>query len=402
MGKRILNRLSARAVTTLRDSGRHADGGGLYLSISKDGGRRWVFLFRRHGSMREMGLGSARDVGLARARDLAKSARDAVAAGLDPIEQRDKARAAKMPFNKCAERYIETNKPGWKNEKHATQWKNTLDKYAAPVIGKVPVDEVTTADVLKILNPIWSTKTETASRVRGRVESVLDFAKAQNFRSGENPARWRGHLDQVLPKRSKVRKVKHHPALPYDELPAFMALLRKRNGEAALALRFLIHTAARTTEVIECVPSEFNIGDAVWTVPEGRMKAEREHRVPLTSAAIEILKSTGRIEKQSGRAVFVGDAPGEPMSNGAMLALLDRMGFGHVTVHGFRSTFRDWASETTSFPNEVVEMALAHKIEDETEAAYRRGDLFNKRKELMAAWSTYCEAEAQSESDTAE
>lgn len=393
MAARTLHRLSARSVTTLKATGRHADGGGLYLSISKDGARRWVFLFRWRGSPREMGLGGARDVTLAKARELATAARAAVKDGRDPISERDKVKAVGVSFEDFAKEFIGIKKAGWKNAKHSSQWDNTLTRYVYPTIGKLAPADITTQHVTKILQPIWSKKTETASRVRGRLESILDAAKAKGLREGENPARWRGHLDQIFPKRSKVRKVKHHPALPFAELPAFIALLRKRNGEGALALRFLIHTAARTTEVIECKPEEFDLSVPAWSVPAERMKADRDHRVPLTDAAIQILEATGRLGTKR-RVMFTGDEPGEPISNNTMLALLERMGFGHVTVHGFRSTFRDWASETTHFHGDVVEMALAHKIESDTEAAYRRGELFEKRKELMAAWSAYCESAA--------
>jgi integrase len=388
---RILNRLSARKVETETRIGRHADGGGLYLSISANGGKRWVFLFKRYGRTREMGLGSVTSVKLARARDLASDARQIVARGGDPILERPNPEAG-LPFEECATRYIAANKPGWKNAKHADQWTNTLKKYAYPVIGRLPAGEVTTDHVIKILTPIWSTKSETASRVRSRIELVLDWAKVHGHRQGENPARWRGHLDQILPKRSKVRRVVHHPALPFAELPAFMEALRSRRGISARALEFTILTAARTSETIGATGAEMNTGTAIWTVPPDRMKAGREHRVPLASRAVAILTDLAKVAKpEPGGWVFPGDSEDGSLSNNAMLALLDRMKFSHVTVHGFRSSFRDWASETTAFPHEVVEMALAHTIENKAEAAYRRGDLFEKRRQLMTAWAEFCE-----------
>jgi integrase len=370
--------------------GRHADGGGLYLSISANGGKRWVFLFKRHGRSREMGLGSANSVKLAQARVLAADARQIVARGGDPILERPNPEAG-LPFDECANRYIAANKPGWKNAKHGDQWTNTLKAYASPVIGRLPAGDVTTDHIIKILNPIWSTKSETASRVRSRIELVLDWAKVHGHRDGENPARWRGHLDQILPKRSKVRRVVHHPALPFAEVPAFMERLRTRRGLSARALEFTILTAARTNEIIGATWAEMNAGAGLWTVPPERMKAGREHRVPLVVRAVAILTDLAEVAKpESVDWVFPGDCEDGSLSNNAMLALLDRMDFGHVTVHGFRSSFRDWASETTAFPHEVVEMALAHTIENKAEAAYRRGDLFEKRRQLMTAWAEFC------------
>ena len=387
---RLLNRLSPRGVAAEKRTGRHADGGGLYLSISGNGGKRWVFLFRRNGRSREMGLGSFSSVPLARAREFASDARQMVARGIDPIEGRPKADAG-LIFSECAVRYIEANKPGWKNVKHAQQWKNTLETYANLTIGKLPAAEVTTDHIIKILNPIWSTKSETASRVRSRIELVLDWAKVHGHRTGENPARWRGHLDQILPKRSKVRRVEHHPALPFAEVPAFVAALQSRRAMAARALEFTILTAARTNEIIGGTWAEVNAGAAIWTVPPIRMKADREHRVPLAPRALEILTDLSRqVVAKPSDWIFPGESEDGSLSNNAMLSLLDRMDMGHITVHGFRSSFRDWASETTPFPHEVVEMALAHTIENKAEAAYRRGDLFEKRRQLMLAWSDFC------------
>jgi integrase len=386
---REINRLNARAVTALSRPGRHADGGGLYLSISTNGGRRWVYLFRRNGKMREMGLGSASVVTLARARELASAARDTVSRGLDPIETRGLHSERSKTFSECSALFIEDNKSGWSNAKHADQWANTLKTYADPVIGRMAVADIATTHIIKILNPIWTTKTETASRVRSRIEAVLDWARVHGLREGENPARWRGHLDQLLPRRSKVARVQHHPALPFTALPDFLIDLRTMEGVAPLALEFTILTAARTNETIGATVSEFTTG--TWIIPGERMKGGREHRVPLVPRSLAILEALGiRLWDNRDEPAFIGGRKDEPLSNGAMLAVLDRMGRGDVTVHGFRSTFRDWASETTPFSNEVVEMALAHSIPNKSEAAYRRGDLFDKRRALMNLWADYC------------
>jgi integrase len=296
-----------------------------------------------------------------------------------------------MTFKDCAERYIEAHRPGWKNPKHAKQWPSTLEDYVYPVFGPIPVQAVDVGLVMKALEPIWKTKPETASRVRGRIESILDWATARGYRQGENPARWRGHLDKLLPARGKVQKVKHHAALPYGEMGDFVAELRGQEGVAARALEFLILTATRTGEVIGARWDEFDLAKKVWTVPGERMKAGKEHRVPLSERALAI------IEEMKGQGVndhpflFPGGRPGKPLSNMAMLKLLQRMDRGDLTAHGFRSTFRDWAAEMTHFPTEVAEMALAHTVSDKVEAAYRRGDLFQKRRELMEAWARYCE-----------
>jgi integrase len=337
-----------------------------------------------------MGLGSAGSVSLAAAGTLVSDARQLVARGLDPIEARLNA-SGSLTFAECADRFIAGNAAGWRNAKHASQWKNTLDTYAGPAIGKMVARDIAVADVVRVLEPIWRTKTETAGRVRSRIEAVLDWARVHNFRDGENPARWRGHLDQILPKRSKVRRVRHHPALPFADLPAFLTNLRGRAGVAARALEFTILTAARTGETIGATGGEFDLGARLWVIPGERMKMGRDHRVPLVARCVDILQSLGlRAGDNRNAVVFIGGKATEPLSNGAMLALLDRMGRGDITVHGFRSTFRDWASETTPFPNEVIEMALAHAVADKTEAAYRRGDLFEKRRELMDHWAVFC------------
>lgn len=389
---RQINRLNARKVETLKKIGRHADGGGLYLSIAKDGGRKWVFLYRRNGRLREMGLGSARAVPLGIARDKAAAARLLLSDRIDPLSKRQDE-ALSPTFNECLEQFLASNEAGWRNAKHASQWRNTLKAYAEPVIGRLAIKEIDTHHVMKILDPIWATKTETASRVRGRMENVLDWAAARGYRKGENPARWRGHLDKLLPRRSKVQKVEHHSALPYSEITAFMLELRKREGVAARAMEFTILTAARTSEVIGAHRSEFDLAAKVWIIPGDRMKTGREHRVPLSARAIAVLKAVGigPDDLLDPSAVVFANPPNRvALSSNAMLALLARMDRHDLTVHGFRSTFRDWAAETTSTPNEVVEMALAHTVKNKAEAAYRRGDLLTKRAVLMEEWASFC------------
>ena len=383
---RKINRLNARAVATITKSGRHADGGGLYLSISPNGGRRWVFLYRWHGKPTEIGFGSARDVTLARARELAGQARGKLAEGINPKDARRSSVGA--TFGECADRLIEAIRPAWRNGKHAAQWEMTLRDYAAP-LRRLPVDKITTDDVLLVLKLLWNDKPETASRLRGRIERVLDAAKAQGLRNGENPARWRGHLDQLLPKRQRLTRG-HHAAMSYAEVPAFMSALQARQATAALALEFAILTAARSGEVLGARWDEFDLDRAVWTIPATRMKAGREHRVPLLRRALKIPKAMH--EARSGDFVFPGHKPGRPLSAMALEMVLRRMKIEDATVHGFRSAFRDWAAECTNFPNEVCEAALAHVIENKSEAAYRRGDLFDKRRKLMEAWAAYCVA----------
>ena len=321
--------------------------------------------------------------------------------GVDPIEKRraerlearlDAARA--ITFKECAARYIASHRAGWRNPKHAAQWQATLATYAEPVIGGLSVQAIDTALVLKVLEPIWTTKPETAGRVRGRVESILDWAKARGYRGGENPARWRGHLDKLLPARSKVRRIEHHAALPYAELPGFLVSLRQQEGVAAYALEFAILTAARTGEVIGARWSEMDLLNKTWTLPAARMKSGREHRVPLSGPALAILEGM-QAHRHEGTFVFPGGKNGRPLSNMAFLMLLRRMGQSNATAHGFRSSFRDWAAERTRVPSEVAEMALAHTLSDKTIAAYNRSDLFDRRRRLMAAWATFCTAPDQ-------
>jgi integrase len=386
---RALNRLSARRVATVTDAGYYADGGGLYLQVTAGGAKSWVFRFTLAKRSREMGLGPTHTVTLADARDAAADARRVLLSGSDPLEARRAALAGKAAiptFAAAAAEYIAEQRKAWTNPKHADQWTNTLETYAMPTIGTKLVDAIDTADVLLILRPIWESKTETATRVRQRVESVLDAQYAQRHWDRQNPARWRGHLAKLLPKPSKVRQVRHFPALPYKDMPAFMLGLRADTGTAARALEFLILTAARTNMVSKANWSEID-GD-LWTIPKARMKGKLEHVVPLAPAAVRLLAAMPR---SSSHAIFRGDRGLKThMSNAAMDALLERMGYGHVTVHGFRSTFKDWATEQTDFPNEVSESALAHVVKDKTEAAYRRGALLEKRRQLMDAWAAYC------------
>jgi integrase len=394
---RTVSKLSAVSVKNASRRGYYSDGGGLYLQVSPTGAKSWVFRYKVDGKLYEMGLGALHTVGLGEARTRARQCREHRLDGLDPLAVRKAARmqavldAAKgMTFRQCAEGYIAAHRASWRNGKHRDQWSNTLATYVAPVFGGLPVQAIDTALVMKAIEPVWSQKPETASRVRGRIEAILDWATARGHRAGENPARWRGHLDKLLPKKTKVRRVEHHAALPYREITAFMADLRQQEGVGARSLEFAILTAARTGEVIGARWDEFDLGERVWTVPAERMKAGREHRVPLSEPALAILQDLGKIRR--GEFVFPGDRADRPISNMTMLMLLRRMGRGDLTAHGFRSTFRDWVSERTTFPAEVAEMALAHTVSDKVEAAYRRGDLFQKRRQLMDAWAKFSTA----------
>ena len=349
--------------------GMYADGGGLYLRVTDNGTKNWVFRFMLNGRPRWMGMGPLHTVRLAEARNRAAGFRLQRHDGIDPIDARRAERletrlnAAKaLTFKECAARYIASHRAGWRNPKHAAQWEATLATYAEPVMGGLSVQAIDTALVLKVLEPIWTTKPETAGRVRGRIESILDWAKVRGYRAGENPARWRGHLDKLLPARSKVRRVEHHAALPYAELPGFLVSLREQEGIAARALEFAILTAARTGEVIGARWSEIDLLEKTWTVPAARMKAGREHRVPLSARALAILEEMQPHRHAEDGFVFPGAKLGRPLSNMAFLMLLRRMGRDDLTAHGFRSSFRDWAAERTNFPSEVAEMALAHTV----------------------------------------
>lgn len=372
-----------------RRNGRHSDGGELYLSIDPTGRRRWVFMYTRTGKRTELGLGGGRDLSLANARKEAGTLRTILASGGDPRSAREKQE--RQTFGEVADAYVEAMRPSWRNAKHAAQWAMTLTKYAAPIRPRM-VETISTRDILEVLQPLWQRTPETAERLRGRIENVLDAAKAKGLRTGENPARRRGHLDQLLPKRQRLSRG-HHTALPYAAVPAFMADLRAREATAARALEFVILTAARSGEVLGATWAGIDLEGAVWAVPATRVKAGSEHRVPLSASAVELLRgleAARDAEKaKPNDPVFPSAKGGKPLSSMAMAMLLRRMG-SSVTAHGFRSAFRDWASETTGFSHEVCEMALAHTIGNKAEAAYRRGDLFNKRHGLMNAWASYC------------
>jgi len=389
-----IHRLTPRQVVTASKPGYYADGGNLWLQVSPTETKSWIFRYTLAGKAREMGLGALHTYGLAEARDRAKAARQQLDAGVDPIEARIsqraqiKAAAARvLTFDQCAEKYIAAHRASWRNAKHAAQWESTLKAYASEVFGTLPVQAVDTALVMKVLEPIWHEKAETASRLRGRIEAVLDWATVRGIRAGDNPARWRGHLESLLPSRAKLGKVAHHAALPYAEVGDFIATLRGQEGTAARALEFTVLTAARTGEVIGARWDEFDLEEKTWTIPADRMKMQREHRVPLSPRAVELVKG---MQGGSPEFVFPGLKRGKALSNMAMLQLLVRMERADITVHGFRSSFRNWAAEQTNFPREVAEGALAHVNADRVEAAYMRSDLFDKRRALMNAWAKHC------------
>jgi integrase len=390
---RLSGRLSSLKVANAREPGMLADGDGLYLQVTRGNARSWIFRYFRNGKSHEMGLGSLKAVGLAAARSKAAECRAILADGVDPIAARDAERAQRtvedargMTFDSCADAYIKAHSSAWKNEKHVAQWKATIRTYVSPVFGSLPVQAVDVALVMKVLEPIWTGKPETAGRIRGRIESVLNWAKARGYRTGENPALWKGHLDNLLPARSKIAKVRHHAALPYDQTSQFIDSLRRQDGVAPLALEFAILTAARTGEVIGARWDEIDLAQKVWTVPASRMKGGREHRVPLSAEALAVLDKVNKGDRED--FVFAGRKK-RPLSNMALLMVLRRMGHANLTAHGFRSTFRDWVAERTNFPREVAEAALAHVVGDKVEAAYRRGDFFEKRRRLMEAWGEF-------------
>lgn len=373
--------LSARKVETAQP-GRLGDGRGLFLYVKPSGSRSWVLRYQVQGRRRDLGLGAYPDVSLAMARERASEARRLIANGGDPISK--KKQAKHKVFKDAALELIESKRPGWKNAKHAAQWTSTLTAYVFPKLGQVQVSKIETADVISTLTPIWTEKPETANRVRQRIEAVIDYATALGLRGGDNPARWRGHLDHLLPKPTKVRAVKHHPALPHAEIASFMADLTARSGVASRALGFTILTAARSGETRGMAWDEVDLENRVWTIPASRMKAGKEHRVPLSAAAVAFFGP----RRDDNALIFESEAkPGRPISDMSMTAVLRRMGRNGITVHGFRSTFRDWAGETTGFPREVIEAALSHGIKDKAEAAYARSDLFDKRRDLMEAWA---------------
>lgn len=391
---RAINRLSVKEAQKNLDPGLYGDGGGLYLQVSASRTKSWVFRFMVGRRPRKMGLGDYPRVSLADARDAARDAYKLVRAGSDPIEVRQRAnseatqrRAKALTFRQCAEAYIAQQHAHWTNEKHAQQWENTLATYAYPRIGHLMVQDVDVPSVLTVIEPIWSDKTETASRLRGRIETILNWARARGLRSGENPATWRGNLQEALPKILLSQRVKHHPAMPYRDVPAFIGELRAARGISARALEYTILTAARTSETLLAKWPEIDLEQRMWIRPAEHMKGKREHRVPLSDAALDLLQALPRDETSD--YIFPGMRVGRPLSQMAMLEQLRGMR-SSVVVHGFRSSFRDWAAEQTAYANELVEMALAHLVSDKTEAAYRRGDMVDRRRRLMEEWSDYC------------
>lgn len=381
--------LTVARIKSLKQPGMHADRDGLYLNITKRGSKSWILRYQINGRRREMGLGSIRRVSLAEAREDASDFLKLKRKGIDPKTHRDNHKQAVdngevWTFDRCAEAYIAAHKPSWKNPKHADQWGNTLDQYAAPVFGDKPVDEVDTALIMQVLEPIWTTKNETASRLRGRIENILSWAIVHAHREGPNPAVWRGHLSILLPPPQKVQKVQHHTALPYDDIGKFMAELRQQKALSAKALELAILTATRTSEIINAQWDEFDLDNGVWTIPAARMKADREHRVPLSDRALTVL-----IDLSNKSKWLFPSRNKKPLSTNAMLTLLKNRMDKPFTVHGFRSTFRDWAAEVSSHPRELAEAALAHVLGNKAEAAYQRGDLLDKRRGLMRDWADY-------------
>jgi integrase len=396
------NKLSAPAVRAAREPGLYGDGHGLYLQVSAFDTKAWIFRYMLDGRARKMGLGALHTVTLAEAREEAEAARKKVRKGIDPIEEQKVARlqrkveAAKaMTFKQCADAYIKANEATWKNDKHVAQWHSTFNNtrrgkriYPAATadINDLPISAIDTGLVRKVLEPIWYSTPETASRVRGRVERVLAWATVAGYRAGDNPARWTGHLKELLPAKAKVAAVVHHSAVAYLDMPTFMKELRLKKGISALALEFTILTAARTGEAIGAKWAEIDLNTKLWTVPPERMKSGKEHRVPLSERALTLIEGL----RSDGDFLFAGARGDKPLSNMAMLELVRGMREG-LTVHGFRSTFRDWAAEQTSYPHEMCEIALAHTVGNKVEAAYRRGDMMEKRRRLMDDWAAYCE-----------
>ena len=394
MPRTVSKRLNALAITNANREGNLHDGGGLYLRVRADGSKSWAFRYTLAGRKHWMSLGPLRDVSLAEAREQARQLRNQVRDGYDPLAQRRErqhlaAEQTARTFDAVAALYIEAHAAEWKNAKHRQQWENTLATYATPIIGKRPVSEISLLDIRRVLDPIWTTKPETASRLRGRVEAVLAYATVHGWRSGDNPARWQGFLDQIYAPKTKVRAVKHHAALDYHDIPGFMAQLREREAVSARCLEFAILTATRSGEARGARWDEVDLDAALWIIPASRMKMKKEHRVPLAPRAVEILLELAERSPRRDGLIFPGGAPGKPMTDVALakaVAVL-RPGF---TAHGMRSSFRDWAAEMTSFPREIAEVALAHINKDRTEAAYQRGDLLTKRRQLMEAWANYC------------
>lgn len=393
-------RLTAKRIARLRKRiGRYPDGHGLYLQIASAGAASWLFRYEVAGRERMLGLGPLHTVSLKEARERARAARLQLLDGVDPIEARKVTKAARalegakaVTFREAAEGYLVAHEGRWRSGKHREQWRTTLATYAYPILGRLPVAAIDTGLVLRVLEPIWRTIPETTARLRGRIEKVLDYAAVRNLRASENPARWKGHLEHILPRRSATA-IKHHAALPHAELPRFMAELRQRDGVAARALEFAILTAARTGEVLHATWDE--IKDGIWEIPAGRMKAAKPHRVPLSAQVVALLKGLPRAD--GNPHVFIGQAPRSPISPSVLRKVLERMARADITTHGFRSSFADWVSERTSFPDRVREAALAHVVVGKTTRAYARSDLIEERVKLMRAWADFCYGPAAGE-----
>ena len=393
---KTVKRLKDLQIRRLSQPGSYPDGEGLYLQVRTSGAKDWFYRYEVDGKGRKRGLGSYPTISLEQARDDALECRQLRQQGIDPVDyakaQRQKEaldEAKSFTFKECALAYINSHNRGWKNRKHESQWRNTLDTYAYPTIGDIGVQDIDIGLVMDVLEPIWYEKTETASRVRQRIENILDWATVKKYRSGDNPALWRGRLDKLLPKRVKVQKPVHFPAMDYRELPEYFQALRKRDSVATRALAFTILTAARNGEARAVTSDELDIKGKVWTIPDSRMKADREHRVPLSAEALKIIKEMEPFKRHADNFIFPGQAHAKPISEASLLKVVKQQD-KTLTVHGFRSSFRDWCAEQTSFPREVAEAALAHSVRDKTEAAYQRGDLFEKRRELMDQWAQYC------------
>lgn len=390
------HKLKPLAVDKLKKAGLHGDGAGLWLKVTEAGSKSWILRYTSGGRERWMGLGPYPDVSVAEAREKAAELRKQVRAGIDPLDEKHEQRAISraatarsVTFDWCAEQFIDAHKAGWRNPKHVDQWRNTIATYASPIIGKLSVDKVDTAHIMRIMekDALWTQKNETASRLRGRLENVMDWATVRKYRAGDNPARWKGHLDKLLPAKSKVQKNEHHAALPWPEIGTFMEAMRKVEGMGALALEFAILTAARSGEVRGATWTEIDIDSGMWIVPAERMKAKREHRVPLSKQALAVLTKAGTKEG----LIFPGMKKETALSDMSLSAVLKRMARSDLTVHGFRSTFRDWCAESTNYPRDMAEMALAHTVGDKVEAAYRRGDMLDKRRHMMQAWADFCD-----------
>lgn len=400
VARRAINKLSARKVTTVQMPGRHSDGNNLYLVVDPSGARRWAFIYRAKrpgvpgpGKLREMGLGSVKGVDLQRARELAAQALKLLAEGGDPIAAR-KAMNAIPTFGEAADQWINAKSGELRSDRSLARWKRALGVHAVS-LRDIRVDAVQTEDVLAVLKPIWSEKAETAKMARGYIEQVLNAAKAQGWRSGENPARWGGHLDQLLPKIARLQRG-HHKAMELDAIPSLIADLRERNATAARALEFLILTAGRSGEIREAAWTEIDLLSATWTIPAARMKSAKAHRVPLSKPALAVLEAMASQKVSDDAFVFPGQKAGRPLSNMAFKKLMDRLGVIEVTTHGFRSAFRDWAGDLTNFPRELAEQALAHSIGDQAEQAYRRSDALERRRAMMDDWATFCAGETPS------